>query len=405
MIIIKELILIIINKSSVILNFLFYFVFKYDKIILVIKMVYLDYSATTPVNKEVLDSFDKVSLNFIGNPNSLHKLGVESKKLIDEATNQIADILKISSEEIIYTSGASESNNTALKGICFKYKNRGNHIITTKLEHSSIYGALGYLQKNGFVVDFVNLLPDGKVDLDDLKNKLTDETILVSISHVNSEIGILQDINQIGKIIHENSKAYFHVDMTQSIGKVRVSFENVDLASFTAHKIYGLKGIGALYLKKGIVIDNLIHGGKSTSIYRSGTPSCALIVSFAKALRLIYNDIDIKYSHVLELNNYIRNNIDVPINSTNASIPHILNISVLNIKPETVLHALEKYDIYISTQSACSTGDTSTAVYAVTNDLERAKHSIRISLSYLTSMDEVIYFVKCFKEVIDTYGK
>ncbi len=366
-------------------------------------MVYLDYSATTPVNKEVLDSFNKVTNNFIGNPNSLHRLGVEAKELIDEATKQIAQILNIRADEIIYTSGASESNNTALKGICFKYQNRGKKILTTKLEHSSIYGSLGYLQKNGFIVDFIELNENGEIDINDLKNKLTDDVILVTISHVNSEVGIKQNVNEIGKIIHDNSKAYFHVDMTQSVGKINVSFENIDLASFTAHKIYGLKGIGALYLKKGIVIDNLIHGGKSTSTYRSGTPSAALIVSFAKALRLIYNNIDEKYNHVLELNKYLRNNLKCYINSTDSSIPHILNLSVLNIKPETILHALEKYDIFISTQSACSTGDTSTSVYAVTKDLEKAKHSVRISLSYLTTMDEVKYFVKCFNDVLEEY--
>ena len=229
-------------------------------------MTYLDYSATTPVNKEVLDSFNKVTTNFIGNPNSLHRLGVEAKELIDEATHQIAQILNIKDDEIIYTSGASESNNTALKGICSKYQNRGKKILTTKLEHSSIYGALGYLQKNGFTLDFIELNENGEIDINDLKNKLTDDVILVTISHVNSELGIKQNVNEIGKIIHENSKAYFHVDMTQSIGKIKVSFENIDLASFTAHKIYGLKGIGALFLKKGIVIDNLIHGGKSTSV-------------------------------------------------------------------------------------------------------------------------------------------
>ena len=338
-------------------------------------MTYLDYSATTPVNEEVLDSFVKVTKNFIGNPNSLHNLGVSSKELIDEATKQISSILNIEPSEIIYTSGASESNNTAIKGICSRYKNRGNKILTTKLEHSSIIETLKYLEKNGFIVD------------------------------VNSELGIKQNINEIGKIIHKNSRAYFHTDMTQSIGKIKVSFDNVDLASFTAHKIYGLKGIGALYLKKGIVIDNLINGGKSTSIYRSGTPSPALIVSFAKALRLIYNDTNLKYNHVLELNNYLKDNINAIINSTKSSIPHILNISILNIKPETILHALEKYNIYISTQSACSTADVSNSVYAVTKDLEKAKHSVRISLSYLTSLDDIKYFIKCFNEVLNTYGK
>ena len=368
-------------------------------------MTYLDYSATTPVNEEVLDSFVKVTKNFIGNPNSLHNLGVSSKELIDEATKQISSILNIEPNEIIYTSGASESNNTAIKGICSRYKNRGNKILTTKLEHSSIIETLKYLEKNGFIVEYIELDENGNVDLEDLKNKLTNDTILVTICHVNSELGIKQNINEIGKIIHKNSRAYFHTDMTQSIGKTKVSFDDIDLASFTAHKIYGLKGIGALYLKKGIVIDNLINGGKSTSIYRSGTPSPALIVSFAKALRLIYNDDNLKYNHVLELNNYLKDNINAIINSTKSSIPHILNISILNIKPETILHALEKYNIYISTQSACSTADVSNSVYAVTKDLEKAKHSVRISLSYLTSLDDIKYFIKCFNEVLNTYGK
>ena len=353
-------------------------------------MTYLDYSATTPVNEEVLDSFVKVTKNFIGNPNSLHNLGVSSKELIDEATKQISSILNIEPNEIIYTSGASESNNTAIKGICSRYKNRGNKILTTKLEHSSIIETLKYLEKNGFIVEYIELDENGNVDLEDLKNKLTNDTILVTICHVNSELGIKQNINEIGKIIHKNSRAYFHTDMTQSIGKIKVSFDNVDLASFTAHKIYGLKGIGALYLKKGIVIDNLINGGKSTSIYRSGTTSPALIVSFAKALRL---------------NNYLKDNINAIINSTTSSIHHILNISILNIKPETILHGLEKYNIYISTQSACSTADVSNSVYAVTKDLEKAKHSVRISLSYLTSLDDIKYFIKCFNEVLNTYGK
>lgn len=366
-------------------------------------MTYLDYSATTPVNKEVLDSFVKITDLFIGNPNSLHQLGTKAKELIDEATKQIGFILNIDPSEIIYTSGASESNNTAIKGICFKYQNRGKKILTTNLEHSSTKETLEFLRKKGFIIEYISLDENGNIKLDDLKNKLTKDTILVTINHVNSELGIKQNINEIGKIIHENSNAYFHVDMTQSIGKIKVSFTNIDLASFTAHKIYGLKGIGALYLKKGIVIDNLIHGGKSTSIYRSGTPSVALIASFAKALRLSYNDFDNKYNHVLELNNYLRNNLNVIINSTKSSIPHILNISILNIKPETVLHALEEYDIYISTQSACAKGDISESVYAITNDLEKSKHSLRISISSLTTIDEINYFIKKLDETIKKY--
>jgi len=363
-------------------------------------VIYLDYSATTPVNKDVLDSFNKVCLNFPGNPNSLHNLGVECKNLIDEATNQIANLLKIKPNEIIYTSGATESNNTAIKGIALKYQNRGKHILTTKLEHSSTYGALSYLQKNGFTVDFLELDEKGLIDINDLKEKLTKETILVTINGVNSEIGIKQDINNLGKIIKENSNAHFHVDLTQMIGKCEVSFENIDLASFTAHKIYGLKGIGALYKKENIGLENLLHGGKSTTIYRSGTPCAPLIVSFSKALRLSLENLNEKYEYVKNLNKYVKENIDATINSNDVCVPHILNISVTGIKPETMLHALEEYQIYISTQSACATGEKSMAVYALTHNDELATHSLRISLSHLTTKEEIEKFVEVFNTII-----
>ena len=190
-------------------------------------MIYLDYNATTPVNEEVLNTFVEVTKKYIGNPNSLHKLGLESKKLIDSATKQIADILGVQSNEIIYTSGSSESNNTVIKGVCFKYKNRGNHIITTELEHSSVLSPISYLQNNGFNVDFVKLDENGQVDLNDLKRLINDNTILVSIASVNSEVGVKQPIEEIAKIIKEYPKCYFHSDVTQSIGKEKISFKNI----------------------------------------------------------------------------------------------------------------------------------------------------------------------------------
>lgn len=370
-------------------------------------MVYLDYSATTPINQEVLESFNKASLNFIGNPNSLHKLGVDAKKLIDSATAQIADIMKVKPEEIIYTSGSSESNNAAIKGIAFKYQNRGKHIITTKLEHSSVVAPINYLQNNGFDIDFVELDSNGLVDLDNLKSLMRDDTILVSINSVNSEVGVLQPIDEIGELLKEYPKCFFHVDMTQSVGKVNISLENVDLASFSAHKFYGPKGIGVLIKKEKVQLEPLIHGGKSTTVYRSGTPALPLIVSLSKALRLAMNDIDKKYDYIKILNDSLKSELskykDVFINSNNYSIPHILNLSIVGIKPETMLHALEEYDIYISTQSACSSGGTSTAVMSITNDIERAKSSIRISLSSLTTKEEINYFLdafnKCYKHL------
>ncbi len=363
-------------------------------------MVYLDYSATTKANKEVLDSF-VLAHEYIGNPNSLHKLGVEAKKVIDSATSQIARLLKVKEKEIIYTSGASESNNLAIKGICDKYKNRGKHIITTELEHSSIYGPINYLVDNGYEVDFVKLNSDGTVNLEDLESLIRDDTILVSISAVNSEIGIKQPLAEISKILSKYPKCFFHSDMTQAVGKIDVDMSCVDLASFSAHKFFGIKGIGVLIKKEKIELTPIIHGGKSTSVYRSGTPCLPLIVSISKALRLALDGILEKEEKVKYLNNYLKDNLkkydDVTINSNDSCIPHILNISVLKVKPETMLHALEKYDIYISTQSACSSSSTrSRAVYALTHEDHIAEHSIRISLSYLTKKEELDYFLECF---------
>ena len=366
-------------------------------------MIYLDYSATTPTSKEVLDSFNKASLDYIGNPNSLHTLGVEAHKLIDKATEQIAKLLGVKPSEIIYTSGASESNNLAIKGICEKYENRGKHIITTHYEHSSIYGPLGYLQNKGYEVDFVEENEDGTVNLENLKSLIREDTILVSVCAINSEIGIKQPINEIGKIIKEkNSKCFYHVDATQAISKVKVDLSNIDLVSFSAHKFFGIKGIGGLIKKEKIMLEPIIHGGKSTTIFRSGTPQLPLIVSMSKALRIALENLEDKYNYVQELNNYLKEELskldNVYINSNDICIPHMLNISAVGIKPETFLHALEKHEIYISTQTACSSEKAvSQSVLSLTKDEARAKSSLRISLSYKTTKEEIEKFVEKFK--------
>lgn len=364
-------------------------------------MIYLDYSATTPVNEEVLKVFNKVCLEYPGNSNSLHSLGIKSKELEDYATEKIAKLLKVKPSEIIYTSGSSESNNTAIKGVCNKYKNRGNHIITTNLEHSSVIAPLNYLTKEGFIIDYVKIKDNGLVDIENLKELLTDETILVSISIVDSEIGLRQNINEIGKLLKEYPKCIFHVDCTQGIGKINIDFTNIDLASISAHKLYGLKGIGLLIKKENIVIEPLIHGGKSTTIYRSGTPPLPLIVSLMKALELIIPNIDKNYEYITKLNNIIKDKLStyelVHINSTENSIPHILNFSLLKIKPETFIHALEEYNIFISTKSACSKSNTiSSSVYALTKNEELSYQTLRISLSYLTTIEEVNKFLEVF---------
>ena len=368
-------------------------------------MVYLDYSATTPVNDEVLDTYVKATKEFIGNPNSLHKIGIEAKKLIDASTEQIANILGVKPSEIIYTSGASESNNTAIKGVCLKYANRGKHIITTELEHSSIVAPLNYLTTLGYEVDFVALDENGKVDLDDLIRLIRDDTVLVTISSVNSEVGVKQNLKELSEVIRsKNSKTIFHSDITQSIGKEKLDLSYVDLASLSCQKFYGMKGIGALIKKDNITIEPLIHGGKSTTIFRSGTPATPLIASFAKALRLVYEDFDNKCKKVKEVHDYLIDklqDVDVDINSNDNCLPNMVNISLKNIKSEVMLHALEEKEIYVSTQTACSVGDYSKAVYALTHDKDKSSSSMRVSLSYLTTKEEIDIFIDALKEAIE----
>ena len=366
-------------------------------------MIYLDNSATTMVDDRVLETFNKVCKNYPGNSNSLHSLGIKSKELEEYATEKISNLLGVKPSEVIYTSGASESNNTVLKGVASKYKNRGNHIITTPLEHSSVLETCKYLENKGFIIDYVKIKDNGLIDIEDLERLLTDNTILVSVAYVDSELGIKQDIDTIGKIVKKHPKCYFHVDATQAIGKIKVDPTNIDFISMSAHKIFGLKGIGLLIKKDNIVIDNLIHGGKSTTIYRSGTPALPLICSLMKALELIIPNIDKNYEYVSSLSNKIKDNLkkydNIHINSTENSIPYIINFSVIGVKPETFIHTMEEEQIYISTRSACSTSDISLAVDSLYHNKEISKSSIRISLSYKNTLEEVEVFIEKFNKI------
>ncbi len=366
-------------------------------------MIYFDNSATTFVDPKVLETFNKVCTEYPGNSNSIHSLGVKSKELEDYATEKIARLLNVKPSEIIYTSGASESNNTVLKGVASRYKNRGNHIITTHLEHSSTIETVKYLESKGFIIDYVKINKDGLIDLDNLKELINDKTILVAISYVDSELGIKQNIKEIKKIINNYPKCYFHVDATQAIGKIKVDFNDMDFMSMSGHKIFGMKGIGLLIKKDNIVIDNLIHGGKSTTIYRSGTPALPLICSLMKALELVIPNIDKNYEYVSSLSRKIKDNLkkydNIHINSTENSIPYIINFSVIGVKPETFIHTMEEEDIYLSTKSACSTSDVSLSVDSIYHNREISMSSIRISLSYKNTEEEIDKFIKAFDKI------
>lgn len=367
-------------------------------------MVYLDYSATTPVEKEVLDYFVDISNKYIANPNSLHSLGREAREYIDKCSSSILKLLNLEDHEIIYTSGASEANNLAIKGIANKYKSNGKHIITTYMEHPSITAPFSYLQKEGFTIDIVNLDSNGVVDLVHLKSLLREDTILVSIGSVNSEIGMLQPISEIADIISQYKNCHFHSDITQSICKVDIDYSNLDLLSFSAHKFYGLKGIGALIKRKDLTLTTMIQGGHSTTTYRSGTPPLPLIGSLYKSLQLATSNIEEKYEHVRELNDYLKYNLsnlpNIKINSNDFSIPHILNVSVLNQSSKQTVRDLEAKEIYISNHTACSSNtEKSLAVYSLTKDELLATTCVRISLSHLTTKEDIDKLISALREV------
>jgi len=364
-------------------------------------MLYLDYSATTPVDDRVLDSYIKVTKEYIGNANSIHTLGSKSKELLINATNQIAEIFNCHPKEIIYTSGASESNSMALKGVAFKYANRGKHIITSKLEHKSVLETMGYLSSVGYEVEFVNLLPNGQIDLSHLESIIRDDTILISICAVNSEIGFKAPLKTIRQVINKkNPNVIFHSDLTQALGKTRFYLSDLDLASFSSHKIYAPKGIGILYKRRNLKIDTLIYGTTENCPERGGTPALPLIVAFSKAIRLVNDTLDSRIKKCEKLKAALIKGLskyDVVINSNELCVPQIVNVSLKKIKSETFVHALEKHEVYISTTTACSSLEESTILNAITNgDKELSTTSIRISLSHLTTNEDITNFLKVF---------
>ena len=367
-------------------------------------MVYLDYSATTPVDERVLDSYLKVTRDYIGNANSIHTLGSKSKELLLQATNQIADILNCHPKELIFTSGASESNTTAIKGVAIKYINRGKHIITSKLEHKSVLEVMGYLSSIGFEIDFVNLKENGQIDLHHLEELIRPDTIMVSICCVNSETGFKQPLKTIRQVINKkNPKVIFHSDLTQSLCKTRFYLSDLDLASFSSHKIYAPKGVGILYKRRDLNIDTLIYGTTENCPFRGGTPALPLIVSFAKAMRLANDKLDSNIKKCEKLKEELVKGLSkypIQINSNELCVPQIVNFSLLKIKSETFVHALEKHDIYVSTTTACSSLEESTVLKAIAKgDKSVSTTSIRVSISHQTTMAEIHEFLDAFDKV------
>ena len=369
-------------------------------------MIYLDYTADTPADERVLKVYADIASEHFANPNSAHSAGRAAKNIIDDSLSDIADILGVKANELIFTSGASEANNLAIKGIAFANRRRGKHIISTFLEHSSVSGALTFLQEQGYEIDLVNILPNGLVDLDDLRRLLRPDTVLCAICAVDSELGTVQPISEIAEILKGYPDCKLHIDATQAVGKIPISLAGFDTACFAPHKFYGLKGCGVLFKREGVVLEPLIHGGASTTIYRSGTPDTAAIAACSTALGIAVNELDKRREHIGALNGFIRGELakmpQVRINSPGSAVPHILNVSVNGIKGERMRELMDEHGICISVKSACSVPNTpSRAVMAVSRDRKNALSSWRVSLSHLTTQEEAQAFIDALKEIIN----
>ena len=367
--------------------------------------IYLDYAADTPPDERVLSVYLETAAAYFANPNSVHQCGRAAKAIIRQSLAQIAELLHIGTDEIILTSGASEANNLAVKGITFANRRRGKHIISTFLEHSSVSGALTFLQEQGWEIDLVNILPDGTADLNHLKSLLRQDTVLCAVCAVDSELGTVQPVREIAEILKDYPNCRLHLDATQAIGKIPVDFSYADTASFAPHKFYGLKGCGVLYKKKGIVPEPLIHGGASTTIYRSGTPDTPAAAALSAALQYTFSEFDDRLQTVRALNQKLRaycaQHERIRINSPENAVPHILNLSVSGIKGEEMRRRLDEKGVCVSVKSACSVPNTpSRAVMAISHDRKNALSSWRISLSHLTTAQEIEQFTGILDQII-----
>ena len=367
-------------------------------------MIYLDYAANTPVDEEVLDTFVLATKKYIANPNSSHPLGKLAKEEIDKVSNEIASYFHTNKENVIYTSGSSESNNLVIKGICEMRKNLGNKIIISAVEHSSVVAPCNYLANIGYDVSVIPLTKEGIIDLDVLEKELDDKTILVSVCAVDSELGTIQPINEISKIVKKYPNVVFHTDATQAIGKVDMNYDGVDFISFGPHKFFGLNGFGVLINVNNIKLTPLIHGGKSTTIYRSGTPVTANVIALGKAFTLATSKQKERYEYISKLNKVLRDEFSkldyVHINSPETAMPNTLNISLINKDTKSILSKLEENEIYLSTTTACALGNSpSKSVLAITGSPLLASNTIRISLSHLTTIDDITKFIEIFKKV------
>ena len=375
-------------------------------------MVYLDHSATTKVDDEVMDTYVKASGNFWGNASSLHNFGAIAETVLLKSNRQILDLLNATNHQVVFTGGATESNNLAIKGLAAV--NPNGHMITTKIEHPSVYEVCLELEKAGLRVSYLDVTKSHAEIISELESLITKDTFLVSCMHVNSEMGMILPIAEMGQVLAKHPRVKFHVDAVQSVGKLPVDIDamQIDLLSASAHKIHGIKGIGCLIVRHGVNLVPQITGGGQMGGIRSGTVNVAGAAAFAKAMRLVvegqtesFNKIKALYDHLLK---EMRDIDGVQINSTFAEqSPYIVNFCVDGVRGETMVHALAEHEVYISAKSACSskTSKASYVMLALGFDERTATESLRVSFAHNTTQDEIDRFIQMLKQEVQRLRK
>ena len=370
-------------------------------------IIYLDNAATSKVYPEVLDSYNQITLKYFANPSSIHKLGQESNRLLEKSREQILSLLNLTHHEVIFTSGATEANNLAIKGYALANRSRGNHLITTAVEHPSVLNTFKALEKYGYEVTILPVNKNGAIEVNSLKAAIKDNTILVSIMSVNNETGAINPIKEVGELLKNYPKIAFHVDMTQAMGKIDIPLENIDMFSFSGHKIHALLGSGALIKEKKIILEPIANGGGQENNYRSGTNTLALSATLAKALRICLKEQKENYQKVSNLRDYLvsylKDNPDLYcLNSLDSTNPYIVNFSLINHKASVVVEALSNKGIMVSSLSACHSKneDYSYVVLAMNNDMKLAHNTIRVSFSYDNTVDDVNALIRGLKQIM-----
>ena len=372
-------------------------------------MIYLDNNATTKTDEEVVKAMLPYLTDNYGNPSSIYKIGRENKRVIESVRGTIAKTFNCLPEEIYFTSGGTESDNTAIRGIVYAYKNKGNHIITSKIEHPAVLDTLHKLEKEGFEVTYVGVDSEGIINLDELRSAIKPTTTLITVMYANNEIGVIEPIDEIGKIAKENG-IIFHTDAVQAVGSIRIDVQksNIDSLSVSAHKFHGPKGVGVLYVKKSVRFNKFIEGGHQERNKRAGTENVAGIVGLGKALELAYKDFDEKNAKIKALRDHFMTEILTKISYTrlNGSIEHRLvgncNISFKFIEGEGILLNLDNLGICASSGSACTSGslDPSHVLLAIGLDHATAHGSVRISISKYNTLEEIDYVINALIEIV-----